>query len=49
MTVCRNTRHQWDDVLCPYDLQDGWEYLDPATGSWLPDGEISVTCVHPNL
>ena len=41
----RNVKH--DDINCPYDLHDGWEYLDPVTGNWLEDDTIRVLCVKP--
>ena len=44
----RNKRHQWDDIPCPYDMLDGWEVLDPTTGSWLTDSTVSVSCVPPH-
>ena len=44
----RNLRYQWDDIHCPYDMLEGWEVRDPATGSWLTDDTLSVSCVHPH-
>jgi len=41
----RNVRH--DDINCPYDLHDGWEYLDPDTEDWRDDETLRVRCVKP--
>ncbi|XP_023342524.1 salivary glue protein Sgs-3 isoform X2 [Eurytemora carolleeae] len=39
----RNNKH--DDLYCPYDMLDGWEYLDKA-GNWVEDETLKVECVH---
>jgi len=41
--IIRNNKH--DDLLCPYDMQDGWEVKDEDTNSWMEDKTITVTCV----
>ena len=46
--IPRNLKHQWDDIPCPYDMLDGWEYMDHDTGSWAADTQLSVSCVHPH-
>jgi len=39
----RNIRH--NDQYCPYDMPDGWEFLDSG-GEWREDPTIAVHCVH---
>ena len=38
----RNIRH--NDQFCPYDMPDGWEYLD-SNNNWKEDTTITVSCV----
>jgi len=40
----RNDKH--DDVYCPYDMRDGWQYFDKQTQDWADDETLTVTCVH---
>lgn len=39
----RNNKH--DDMFCPYDMHDGWEYMDTKTGLWVEDTTLTVNCV----
>jgi len=39
----RNNKH--DDMFCPYDMLDGWEFLDRASGDWVEDPTLRVNCV----
>merc|ERR1711915_733722 len=39
----RNNKH--DDMFCPYDMLDGWEFLDKASGDWVEDPTLRVNCV----
>ena len=41
--IIRNNKH--DDLLCPYDMQDGWEVKDEDTNSWVEDKTLTVNCV----
>jgi len=38
----RNIQH--NDQYCPYDMPDGWEYLD-SNDNWVEDTTITVSCV----
>jgi len=38
----RNIQHS--DQYCPYDMPDGWEYLD-SNDNWVEDATITVSCV----
>ena len=38
----RNIKH--NDQFCPYDMPDGWEYLD-SNDRWVEDTTITVSCV----
>ena len=38
----RNIQH--NDQFCPYDMPDGWEYLD-SNDRWVEDTTITVSCV----
>jgi len=39
----RNNKH--DDMFCPYDMHDGWEFMDRETGEWVEDTTLTVKCV----
>ena len=40
--ISRNIKH--NDQFCPYDMPDGWEYLD-SNDLWVEDTTITVSCV----
>jgi len=42
----RNNKH--DDMFCPYDMLDGWEFMDSSTGLWVEDNTMTVKCVKSN-
>ena len=42
--MIRNIKH--DDIVCPYDMRDGWEVIMHAD-TWEEDMTLSVTCVRP--
>jgi len=39
----RNFMH--DDITCPYDMHDGWQFFDNQTGQWIHDESLQVLCV----
>ena len=34
-----------DDITCPYDMHDGWQFFDNQTGQWIHDESLQVLCV----
>merc|ERR1712133_227132 len=45
-STIRNIYH--DDIYCPYDMHDGWQYMDNNTGKWTTDETLKVLCVEPH-
>merc|ERR1712126_718395 len=45
-STIRNIYH--DDIYCPYDMHDGWQYMDNNTGKWTTDETLKVLCVDPH-
>jgi len=42
----RNIKH--DDLTCPYDMHDGWQFYDNLQDLWIDDESLEVLCVEPH-